>query len=87
MYTHTNDISLHMCLHRYKHNTYIIQSLDHILHIMFVLFIYNLLSYLCVVLLGGLNWKMLIIKININIIMMMILMYKIYSLIYDNKNI
>ena len=76
-----------MTTHRYKHTTLMIQALDHILHIMFGLFIYNLLSYLCVVLFGGLNWKILILKININIIIMMILIYKIYYIImYENKN-
>jgi len=78
----TNEMS-----HMYKHNAHMIQSLDHILHIMFGLFIYNLLSYLCVVLFGGLNWKILILKININIMTMMILIYKIYYIImYENKN-
>jgi len=81
----TIDMS-NMCSHRYKQNTLIIHSLDHILHIMFALFIYNLISYLCVVLFGGLNWKILILKININIISMMILIYKIYVMIYDSKN-
>ena len=81
------DMTHNMCTHRYKHNTLIIHSLNHILHIMFGLFIYNLLSYLCVVLFGGLNWKILIIKININILMLMILIYKIYYIImYENKN-
>ena len=77
----------HEMSHMYKHNTHTIQSLDHILHIMFGLFIYNLLSYLCIVLFGGLNWKILILKININIIIIMILIYKIYYIImYENKN-
>jgi hypothetical protein len=68
--------------HSYTNNTILLQKLDYILHIIFALFIYNLMSYLFVVLIGSYR-KILIVKLLVNIILIMILIYKIYSLIVD----
>lgn len=66
--------------HSYVNNTIMLQKLDHILHIIFVLFIYNLISYLFMVLFGSYR-KLLIVKLLINIIIILILIYKMYSAI------
>ena len=70
------------CFHRNHNNILILEKLDNILHIMFGLFIYNLLFYLSLTLVG-LHWKITMVKIIVNIIMLMILIYKIYCLIFD----
>jgi len=68
--------------HSYTANKIMMEKLDYILHIIFALFVYNMIFYIGVILFG-LHWKVALFKVFVNIIIIMILIYKMYSLIKD----